>query len=312
MFDRFFELFVQSLTQNIAGFIVLSVIGTAVFLFFFVRSRWRRPRTVAVVALAGIIMHGKGPEQKLRGLVKTLEKLRRKEIKAIVLRVNSPGGTVAASQELFYVLRRIRESKLPVIALMEDVAASGGLYISLAANHIVAYPGTVTGSIGVIMQSLDASGALAWLKVNVNTVKSGKFKDIMSATRSMTEEEKALLTEMIMNIYDQFKGTVVRERLLDPRVVSTFADGRILSGEQAHRHGLVDSLGGLEDAIEVACRLAGIARNDAHIDYLGEGIVAKLTPNPMGGMSSLLPPAIAAELQGVPLWLMAPATLKSK
>ncbi len=179
-------------------------------------------------------------------------------IKAIVFRINSPGGGVAASQEIYEAVKKVRDSGKPVVVSMGSVAASGGYYVACGADSIVANPGTTTGSIGVILETTNVSELMKKLGISVNVVKSGKFKDIGSPFRKMTPAEKAYLQEYIDNAYGQFVNVVSTERHIPIEKVKSFADGRIFTGEQAKKLGLVDVLGTYDDAISLAAKMAGI------------------------------------------------------
>jgi protease-4 len=193
-----------------------------------------------------------------QNIIEQLEDFRRdKSIKAIILRINSPGGSVAASQEIYRAAKKASEDK-PVIASMETVAASGGYYAALGATHIFANPGTITGSIGVRLDHVMLRELLDWAKIRYETLKSGRFKDMGSFDRPLTPEEKTLLQDMLDDIHAQFKEAVVQERKLDPRAVEKLADGRVFTGRQALDVKLVDELGGLIEVIERAKELGGI------------------------------------------------------
>ncbi len=181
-------------------------------------------------------------------------------IKAVVLRINSPGGTVTASDVIYHELRSFKEKrKVPIIASIMDVGASGGYYVAAAADKIVAHPSSVTGSVGVIMLTMNARGLLEKVGLEATAVTSGPKKDMGSPFRPMTPEERAIFQSVIDSFYDRFL-TVVREgrRFLSADEVRKLADGRIYSGEQAKALGLVDSIGYLDDAIELAKRQAGL------------------------------------------------------
>lgn len=178
-------------------------------------------------------------------------------IKAILLRVDSPGGAVAPSQEIYDEVKRAASIK-SVVTSMGSVAASGGYYIAAPSTKIVANPGTITGSIGVIMEIPNFQGLMDKVGVHSTTIKSGKFKDIASSTRELTPEEKRLLQDVMDNVHQQFIQAVADGRGMTFEEVAAIADGRIYSGEQAVKVGLVDELGGLEYAKEVAADLAGI------------------------------------------------------
>jgi len=181
----------------------------------------------------------------------------REDIKAIVLRIDSPGGGVGASQEIYQEVKRVGEKK-KVVASMGSVAASGGYYIATAAHKIVANPGTITGSIGVIMEFANVEELLSKLGLKGYVIKSGEYKDIGSPLRGMREDEKRLIQGVIEDVHQQFIGVVVANRGLDVDKVRGLADGRIFTGAQAMKVGLVDRLGNLQDAIDVAASMAGI------------------------------------------------------
>jgi len=180
-------------------------------------------------------------------------------VSAIVLHINSPGGAVAPSQEMYDEILRVREEEGKiVIAAMSSVAASGGYYIACAADAIMANPGTITGSIGVIMQILTAENLLTKIGVSYEVVKSGELKDVGSMDRPMTENERKMLTAMVMDTYEQFVEAVANGRDMSKEDVYPLADGSVFSGRQALEVGLVDTLGGFEDAIRYAAELGGI------------------------------------------------------
>ena len=183
----------------------------------------------------------------------------KKEVKALLLDINSPGGTVAAVQDIYNALNYFRSQKKPVVALMRDVAASGGFYIAMAADKIVAQPGTMTGSIGVIMQTTNAQELLKKIGVDFNAVKSGQNKDIGAIYKELTPEQKLLLQEMIDETYQQFFEAVKQGRPnIDVNTLRVYADGRIFTGAKAQTLGLIDGLGGEEKAKEYLSELTGI------------------------------------------------------
>jgi protease IV len=172
--------------------------------------------------------------------------------KAILLRVNSPGGSAAASQEIYNAVIRAKKSGKPVIVSMADVAASGGYYVSCPADVIFANPSTMTGSIGVITMHEDLSGLLGKIGVRVETIKSGKLKDMMQPTGPISDEARQVITGVIMEVYDQFVSDVVKGRKMDRAKVLALADGRIYTGQQAKKNGLIDELGGMQEALAEA------------------------------------------------------------
>ncbi|MCX7915499.1 MAG: signal peptide peptidase SppA [Verrucomicrobiae bacterium] len=181
-------------------------------------------------------------------------------VKAILVRVNSPGGEVVASDAIYRALAEAREVK-PVIAYLESVAASGGYYAAVGAQHIMASDLTITGSIGVILQTLTLRGLMDKVGIQAHTFKSGQYKDLLNPTRQPTDDEKALVQGLIMEVYDKFLAIVARERELDiEQLRNGLADGRILSGKQALDAGFVDELGYFDDAVERAKQLAGVEK----------------------------------------------------
>jgi protease-4 len=180
-------------------------------------------------------------------------------IKAIVLRIDSPGGGVVPSQEIYDAVQRVRnKSNKAVIASMGTVAASGGYYIAAATDRIMANPGTLTGSIGVIMEMANIEGLLKKVGVEGVVVKSGRYKDVGSPLRKMSDEEQALLQSVMDDVHTQFIEAVAKGRSLEVPEVKALADGRIFTGRQAKDAKLVDELGNLEDAIQLAAEIAGI------------------------------------------------------
>ena len=191
-------------------------------------------------------------------LVDELEGFRKEDgIKSVVLRIESPGGSVAASQEILEAVRKLAAKK-PVVASMGSVAASGGYYVSCGATRVLANPGTITGSIGVRMEHVMLGDLLSWAKIRHETLKSGRMKDLGSFDRPMTPEERAILEEMLRDIHEQFKDEVAKSRNLSQEKVDELADGRVYTGRQALELGLVDKMGGLDEAVELAANLGGI------------------------------------------------------
>jgi protease-4 len=180
-------------------------------------------------------------------------------VKAVVLRINSPGGAVTASDIMYQDLVHFRhKTGKPVVACMMDVAASGAYYLAMGCDQIYAHPSTVTGSIGVIMTLYNAAGLFSKIGVASNPIKSGPNKDIGNPGRPMTEEERAILQGMVNRFYDQFVEVVVQGRHLPEERIRALADGRVYTGVDAQQLGLVDHVGYLEDAIQMAKGLACI------------------------------------------------------
>ena len=206
---------------------------------------------LALVRIEGVITESED-------IVRQIKKYREdSSIKGIVLRIDSPGGAVGPSQEIYKEVLKTTEGK-KVVASMGGLAASGGYYIACAANKVFANPGTITGSIGVIMAFSNFEELMKKLGLKTTVIKSGKFKDVGSPVRELTEEERKILQSVSDDIHGQFIEAVAKGRNLKIESVKELADGRIFSGRQAKESGLIDELGTLEDAISYATKLAGI------------------------------------------------------
>lgn len=200
-----------------------------------------------------------GPISDPRRTVEHLESaLADSQVKAVVLRIETPGGAVGASQEIYEAIRKT-DSVKPVVASIVNIGASGGYYAAVGARVVFANPGSLTGSIGVITQTMDAHLLLEKIGLAQETIKSGEFKDAGSPFRPMSDRERALFQAMIDDVYGQFREVVASRRKLSAGALDTLADGRILSGRQAHAAGLVDSLGSFSRAIACARTLARLA-----------------------------------------------------
>lgn len=187
-------------------------------------------------------------------------------VKAVLIRIDSPGGAVGASQELYEEIKRTAKVK-PVVASMASVAASGGYYAALGANQVFANPGTLTGSIGVILQFANIKEILDKVGYKAEVIKSGKNKDIGSFSRDMTPSERALLQSLIDSVHEQFVQAVSESRHLPVETVGPLADGRIFTGKQALDLGLIDALGNFTDAAQQAAKLAGLPQHAINFIY---------------------------------------------
>ena len=206
---------------------------------------------VGMVEVLGPIMDSKQTVRDIRRFSK------RDDIKAIIIRVDSPGGAVGPSQEIYEAVKRAKVAK-PLVVSMGGTAASGGYYIACGADTIFANPGTVTGSIGVITQIFNVEPLLEKAQVKVNTIKTGPYKDAGSPFKEFTEQDKAYFEQMIGDIYDQFVEDVAECRKLEVEQVKSLADGRVYTGRQAKEYKLVDELGSLEDAVDYVSKKANI------------------------------------------------------
>ena len=178
-------------------------------------------------------------------------------VRAVVLRINSPGGGVAPSQEIYQAVLELKKNKKVVVS-MSSVAASGGYLIAVAADRIIANPGTITGSISAVMHHASIEELMKKIGISSSVIKSGKFKDIGSPTRKMSPEEISLIQGIVDDIYDQFVQVIAQNRNIPLQDILQLADGRIFTGRQAKQLGLVDDLGGFREAVMLAGKLAGL------------------------------------------------------
>jgi protease-4 len=241
----------------IFGVLLLLALGLAFCLFFYrAGAHTGKNKTfflndkVGVVSVNGIIHDS-------MEIMEQLEDFGRDDsIVAVVLRIDSPGGGVAASQEIYDAVLELKKKKKVVVS-MGSVAASGGLLIACGADKIVANAGTITGSISAIMQFANIEELLKKIGLKSSVVKSGKYKDIGSPLRDMTPEERKIIQDLIDDIYNQFVDVIVRDRNIARKQVVAIADGRVFTGRQAKKYGLVDYIGDMGAAAKIACQLAG-------------------------------------------------------
>ena len=237
-------------------FLLILLLIIALVMFGAIISRVPIGDRVAIISIKGVIVNP-------IPTVKKIERLRKdRSVKALVIRVDSPGGSVGASQEIYRAIERFRAEGKPVVVSMGNVAASGGYYVSAPADYIFANPGTITGSIGVIIQHVAYKELMEKIGVKATAIKTGKFKDTLNPFRELTPEEKKYLKETITEAYEQFLKAILKYRgkRISEEKLREVADGRVLTGERAKELGLVDELGGLEDAVEKAKELAGVPK----------------------------------------------------
>ncbi len=248
--------------RRILVIVVVFIAAVSAVLSFYLLEREETRRVAAervvVVSFSGPIMEtrplgmtGAITPQDVRRALSTIADDR--SIDAVVMRIDTSGGSVAASQEISSM---VEDFHLPVVVSMADMAASGGYYIAAASDGIVAHPGTMTGSIGVILTVMNLEGLYEKLGIDVEVIKSGEHKDMMQ--RALTEEERGILQELSDEAYGQFVDHVAESRDMDPARVRELATGEIFMGSQAYEHGLVDELGGEEEAIQLAGEVAGL------------------------------------------------------
>lgn len=250
------------------------LISLVVLLFIFSSfSNVIKGERIAVLEINGVIENPKI-------YLINLEKIKsNKNIKGLIVRVNSPGGTVGSSQEIYNSLKELRPD-LPVVASIVDIGASGGYMISCGAEHIMANSGSITGSIGVISQYYNLSELLKFIKLDIEVLKSGKFKDTSSINKALSAEEKELINNLLIDIHEQFKEIVKIERKLDTKEIEIVSKGQIFTGKQAKELKLIDSLGGLNNAKQYIENKIGLT--DLELDYYPkkkEKLIDKLIPS---------------------------------
>ncbi|MGQ9824241.1 MAG: signal peptide peptidase SppA [Desulfotomaculales bacterium] len=284
----------------------------------------RQDGAVGVVYISGVIVSGKDRAGLLEiqsGSETVAEQLREAArnpgIKAVVLRLNSTGGPAPGAQEIAAEVDRLREGGKKVIASVGDVAASGAYWIASRADRIVANPGSLTGSIGVIMQTQDLRGLYEKIGVGTETFKSGPHKDMGSATRAVTDEEKQIFQSMVDDIYDQFLAAVAEGRKMDAARLRQLADGRVFTGRQAYQAGLVDELGNFRTAVGIAGEMAGLGRDPRLVEIRPRGFWQELLGSSGGSvwkkiLGSALPEE-ALQTTGYPaVWLLCPVNALEK
>lgn len=238
---------------SIGILVTLAVVLLCVFLFtlFGKKPSIVKSDSIGIVNVEGVIVDSES-------ILKDLRKFKEDNyIKAIVVRIDSPGGVVGPSQEIYSELKKLQKTK-KIVASFGALGASGAYYIACGAQKIVSNPGTLTGSIGVIMEFANIQKLYQWAKLDHTVIKSGKYKDAGSPFRPMNADEKELLNQLVLNVSEQFKETVLSNRKINPQDIDNIMDGRVLTGEQAKQFGLVDQLGNFHDAVEIAKELAGI------------------------------------------------------
>lgn len=289
--------------------VVLAIVGVvaAPLLAVMKGSGLERGGNVGVIDISGEIHSGGGGLFAQAGSDQPIMELLRdageeSAIKAVVLNINSPGGGAASSQAIAAEVRRLSEKK-PVIAAMGDVAASGGYYIASQCRKIVANPATTTGSIGVIIESITVYKLLQKYGIDAQALTTGKYKDMMSPFREMRPDERVLLQEMLLDTYDQFVADVAKGRKMEEAKVRALATGRVWTGSQAKKLGLVDQLGNLYDAIDLAAQEAGM-EGKPEPRFMGRprGLADLLLTSSRAPIPAQLPGPLPAA-RPYPLWL---------
>lgn len=258
-------------------------------------------KPIALVTISGAISDGDGggsllsPMSSLQTVMQTLRTVKESnKYKAVIVRINSPGGTVGMSQEIYEELKAIRGKGKVVVVSAGDIMASGGYYIACGADKIVANPGSLVGSIGVIIESVSVEEGLKKLGIKPQVVKSGTHKDILNPMRDMTVEEQALLQAVIDDTFDQFVTAVSEGRKMDKKAVKELADGRVFTGRQAKEKGLVDQLGGYDEALALTKKLANLPDSAGVEDFnkpgLFQGLLGATTNQVVHGITKSISP----------------------
>ncbi|QOV23023.1 signal peptide peptidase SppA [Anabaenopsis elenkinii] len=268
------------------------------------KSKFRKQ--IARIEITGAI--GASTRKRVLEALKAVEE---KKFPALLLRIDSPGGTVGDSQEIYSALKRLR-NKIKIVASFGNISASGGVYIGMGAEHIIANPGTITGSIGVILRGNNLERLLEKIGVSFQVIKSGPYKDILAFDRQLTAPEQSILQELIDVSYQQFVKTIAEARSLEVETVKTFADGRIFTGEQALELGVVDRLGTEEDALRWTAQMVGLDPDKTPCYTLEERkpLLSRLLPGNRQVSSGLKVGIDWLEFEmstsGLPLWLYRP------
>jgi protease-4 len=278
------------------------------------RSKANRSNKIAIIYVEGVILGGRGQSTVLMEqggtdqIIKQIHQARDDDsVKAVVLRINSPGGSATASQEVGEELKKLRAKGKVVVTSMGDVAASGGYWLAACTDKIYADPTTITGSIGVYIPYANWEELYKKIGIYQEKIKSGAHKDILSPERQMTSEEREIVQIMVDDIYNQFVDVVTEGRKMDREQVRKLADGRIYTGNQAKQVGLVDELGNMYDAIDGASQLAGIVGKPTIKEY-GKQSPWNLLFSPSEKASTLLEQFLFQKTQsemdlGIPLEL---------
>ncbi len=268
------------------------------------KPRFRKQ--IARIEITGVI--ASAARKRVLEALKTVEE---KKFPALLLRIDSPGGTVGDSQEIYSALKQLQK-KVKIVASFGNISASGGVYIGMGSEHIMANPGTITGSIGVILRGNNLERLLQKVGISFKVIKSGPYKDILAFDRELTEPEENILQELIDTSYQQFVQTIAEARSLEVEAVKRFADGRIFTGQQAVELGIVDRLGTEEDARRWAAELVSLDPDKAPVYTLEERkpLLSRFLPGSRQASSGLGSQIDWLEFEmstsGLPLWLYRP------
>lgn len=270
-------------------------VSTSSLNFEHLNNNWESNDVIAVISVEGIISEGGGRGNLVDMMADMLDYAQHDpRVKAVIMEVQSPGGGVNASNLIWNDVMKFKKSGKPLVAFFNGIAASGGYYISTPADKIIATPETITGSIGVIMQSPDYSKLLGKVGVKFNTIKSGSQKDMMSPYKPLGKDTERILQKLVDSAYGRFVKKVANGRRMSEEKVRKLADGRIYDSEQALENGLIDQVGYMEDSFEAAKKLAGIkdaslVRYSKKMDFLG-GLFMKLDLEPLASVKQQVLP----------------------
>lgn len=281
--------------------VLLVICGGALFAAFFLHpSSAVAPgggEAIALISIEGVLVDSPAQVSLLGTVAGSQEIIRQlrlaredRAVKAVLLRLNSPGGSAAASQEIAAAVKETQKAGKIVVASLGDTAASGAYWVAAATDYIVANPATLTGSIGVIIEVQNLSELYRKLGIEVEVIKSGPHKDMGSSSRELTPQEKEIFQGMVEDIYQQFVEVVAEGRKLPREKVEALADGRVFTGRQAEELGLVDELGSYEDALARTATLAGISGKPVVRTYARRGFWEVLTGGVSPFLQSLLSP----------------------
>ncbi|WP_018248346.1 signal peptide peptidase SppA [Orenia marismortui] len=281
----------------IASIVFLMIVVGAIYLFVsnIINPDTKGVDNIAVINISGPIVGGdnggmfSSPVSSSGRIMAQINKAKKDDtIKGLLLRVNSPGGSSAASDAIYRELKKFKATGKAVVVSMGDMAASGGYYVSMASDKIYANPATMTGSIGVIMQFTNLEELYNKVGIDYITIKSRKYKDLGNPDREMNEEEREILQTMVEGVYQQFVNVVIEGRDMEEKIVKKLADGRVYSGEQAKSLGLVDELGNFYDAVDYLAELVGIEGEPNLVYYNQLSPIERLLSSFNEGLSNKL------------------------
>lgn len=271
------------------------------------RNAFMPKPNIVTLTINGVLRYNTRANSGYQKLMAQIAWIKKTKPKAVIVQVNSPGGSTGASHEIYESLKSIREAGIILVVHMLEVAASGGVYIAMAATKIVATPGTITGSIGVVMPHFDFSELVKFLKVKPDSVTAGSHKEIGSSMKPMTKEGRELIAATLADVHQAFCEIVANGRGLDINEVRKFADGRIFSAAQAKCYGLIDEIGGYETAERIAIQMSKLNKDDVRVGDAPAPVPLLERFGLLPGVTSLVGRAedlvATAESPGTPMFL---------